>query len=415
MSAGALKPRWGQPLTGIICTISFFIIAWATWYVFGDPRGPIGWFPQPFVMILAMMILVGVWMHMLFGNWPFQKMPQPLQGVVMTVVNALLTWFVIEVFFYRFLGAGINFVNFYSFGPNARAAVVGFILMAFFCYPAATILMGKWPIAATTPQPAKGLAEFCFGTVLTMLFYAVCVAPFFTAISGIPNIAPAWWSNLAGTGHLHWTFGWYEWCIVYLFLTATVWRGKPWSAMPVAQPYRGWLAFVIIILASYVTALLCNSVISPALLPQEAFDFARAAGGDANVNRMLWHHSAEIAGFTLFPFLVWHNFFDDKVPGADIDSWGAMAIRTIGVFVATAVGYILYYHVKFGGWALGNPHMMRDVGYTAKEGAVPYTAADVIGDFWVNGESLLWNFWFIIPLLWFAWYFNKWPFYVEDK
>src|SRR5512138_1584865 len=59
--ADVLKPRWGQPATGIISTIAFFLIAWLTWYLFSDPRGPVGSFPYPFVLYLAMMILVGLW------------------------------------------------------------------------------------------------------------------------------------------------------------------------------------------------------------------------------------------------------------------------------------------------------------------------------------------------------------------
>ncbi len=32
----------------------------------------------------------------------------------------------------------------------------------------------------------------------------------------------------------------------------------------------------------------------------------------------------------------------------------------------------------------------------------------------VQGESLIWNFWWIIPLLWNEWFFHKWPFYVHE-
>lgn len=417
MSAGNLKPRWGQPLTGIIATLAFFVIAWATWYVFGDPRGPIGWFPQPFVMILAMMILVGVWMHMLFANWPFQNMASPVQGVVMTAVNAVLVWVVIEVFFYRLMGSGVGFLDYYTLeagakgmGNVARAAVVGFILIGFFAYPVFTILLGKWPVdGIAISQPRKGAAELGVGSTLTLIFYVLFVAPHFTQTAD----APAWWTELAGTNHLHWTFGWYEWCIVILFLTATVWRGKPWTALPLAQPYRGFVAALLLIALSYAVAVFCNKVITPAIMPAEAFEFAKAkiaakhAGVDAaaldvlqsrEIGRVLWHHAAELAGFFLFPFLIWHNFFDDKVPGMDTDSWGAFAVRTIGCTVLVAIGYYLYYHVNFGSWALGNPHMSK-----------------TIGERWIDGESLLWNFWFIIPLLWCAWFFNKWPFYSEDK
>jgi len=28
---------------------------------------------------------------------------------------------------------------------------------------------------------------------------------------------------------------------------------------------------------------------------------------------------------------------------------------------------------------------------------------------------LIWNFWWIIPLLWNEWFFHKWPFYIHKK
>ena len=68
MAAGTLQPRWGQPLTGIISFVVFTAIALVTWFLFSDPRGPVGWFPYPFVMYLAMMILVGLWQHMFLGD-----------------------------------------------------------------------------------------------------------------------------------------------------------------------------------------------------------------------------------------------------------------------------------------------------------------------------------------------------------
>jgi AAT family amino acid transporter len=47
-------------------------------------------------------------------------------------------------------------------------------------------------------------------------------------------------------------------------------------------------------------------------------------------------------------------------------------------------------------WGLGNEHAAH------LEHAFP------------EGESLIWNFWWIIPLLWNEWFFHKWPFYVHE-
>jgi amino acid transporter, AAT family len=173
--AGDLRPRWGQPLTGIISSIVFFLVAWLTWYIFSDTRGPVGGFPYPFVMYLAMMILVGLWQHMLLGDWPFQDIGQPWRGVIETVVNLIAVWFVIHIIFYRVLGIGFNFLSQFNLenlaaagatalpeacgktltlevltDPNkglfAQQAVVTFVLIGFYSYPFVTILFGKWPI-----------------------------------------------------------------------------------------------------------------------------------------------------------------------------------------------------------------------------------------------------------------------------
>src|SRR5512142_2297462 len=106
-----LKARWGQPLTGIISLITFTLIAWVLWYIFSDPRGPVHAFPYPFVLYLAMMILVGLWQHMFLGDWPFQNVPQPWRGIIETIVNLIVVWFVIHVVFYRVLGLGFNFLS----------------------------------------------------------------------------------------------------------------------------------------------------------------------------------------------------------------------------------------------------------------------------------------------------------------
>ena len=85
----------------------------------------------------------------------------------------------------------------------------------------------------------------------------------------------------------------------------------------------------------------------------------------------------------------------------DINGWRVLAraslFRTIGVGVLMVLNYIFFYYLNFGHWGLGNHHMEHGI------------AERVIG-----GESLIWNFWWIIPLLWNEWFFHKWPFYVHE-
>ncbi len=414
MALGALKPRWGQPLTGIISFAVFFAVALITWYIFSDPRGPVGWFPYPFVMYLAMMILVGLWQHMFLGDWPFAHIGQPLRGVIMTIANLVIVWFVIDVLFYRVLGIGFNFLSYYGLeaanlagklpkvaaagatGKLAQVAVVGFVLIGFYTYPVFTIFFGKWPVAPSDlKQPNKGLAEIGVASLLTLFCYAVLITPFFGLLFPGAALNPPWWGEIGGTQHVHWVFGWWEWAIVILFMTPNVWRMKPWSAITLPQPWKGFLSMVISFVAAYGLALLCRQLI-PLWVPADTFHHLEAAKGASEVQRFLWIHSAEIAGFTLIPFLIWHHYFDDMGPGSDPDSWGGFFFRTIGVLFFAGISYILFYYFNFGHWALGNHHMAE------------------LPERFSHGESLVWNFWWIIPLLWNEWFFHKWPFYVHE-
>jgi len=429
--AAQLRPRWGQPLTGIISSIVFLLVAWLTWYIFSDPRGPVGSFPYPFVMYLAMMILVGLWQHMFLGDWPFQNLPQPARGIVETIANLVLVWFVIHVIFYRVLGLGFNFLSQVNLealaaagktvmpegvaktltldalvNPSARfaeRAVVTFVLIGFYSYPFVTILFAKWPIRPSDlPQPQAGLAEIGWTSLLTVFFYTVLIVPFWGLIYGgvfgksyVLNFP--WWEGISGIKHVHWVFGWWEWMIIVLFMTPNVWRMKPWSLIKLPQPFKGLVSFIANVILGYILALICVKI-APSWMSMDEVIKHLPPGDASNPTRFLWYHAAEIAGFTLIPFLAWHHYFDDMAPMADKDSWAAFWFRTVGVLLLCVINYICFYVFNFGHWGLGNHHMEHG-----------------LAERFIGGESLIWNFWWIIPLLWNEWFFHKWPFYVHDE
>lgn len=428
--AQELQPRWRQPVTGAISLVVFTMVAWTTWYVFSDPRGPVASFPYPFVMYLAMMILVGWWQHGILADWPFHNLPQPWRGIIETVVNLAVTWFIIHVVFYRVLGLGFNFFSQVNLEALAAAgktaipeaagktltlqalvdpthrfaerAVVSFVLIGFFSYPFVTILFGKWPVRPSDlPQPQAGLAELGWSSALTVIFYTILIVPFWGMLYGNVfgtsfAINLPWWTGIAGTGHVHWVFGWWEWMVIALFMTPNVWRMKPWTLIDLRQPYKGLLSFGLIVILAYLLGLACVKA-APSWLAMDEVIHHLPKGDAGNPTRFLWYHAAEIAGFTLIPFLIWHHYFDDIVPQKDKDSWGAFWFRTVGVLVLAALNYVVFYYVNWGEWGLGNHHM-----------------AGPVAERVIHGESLIWNFWWIIPLLWNEWFFHKWPFYVHE-
>ena len=425
--AEQLRPRWGQPLTGIISFVVFLVVAWITWFIFSDPRGPVGSHPYPFVLYLAMMILVGVWQHIFFAYWPFANISQPLRGIIETIFNLVVVWFVIHIIFYRLFGLGFNFVSQVNLNELAAAgkailpdgtamtleamkkahfaesAVVCFVLIGFFSYPFVTLLFAKWPIRPSDlKQPQAGLLEIGYATMLTLFFYVALIVPFWGMIFGQVlgksfgfNTLP-WWKDIVGIPHVHWVFGYWEWMIIVLFMLPNVWRMKPLGLIKASQPLKGLIAFVGVVIVGYFMAWLCT-VVAPAWLPHETIEQLKAAKpNDAELIRFLWYHAAEIAGFTLIPFLCWHHYFDDIAPVRDIDSWGGFWFRTVGVLVFAALNYVCYHYVNFGYWGLGIHHMEH------------------LAEGFIHGESLIWNFWWIIPLLWNEWFFHKWPFYVHE-
>lgn len=407
------KSRSESLKTGFIAWIVFFLIALILWFIFSDSRGPGSLFPYPFVMYLAVMILVGLWQHLSFDNWPLAKMGQPWQGIMLTILNVVLTFFLIHIVFYRIFGLGFNFLSQINLNelagagkamlPNgvtvalefmvekhfAESAIVSFVLIGFFTYPAVPILFGGWPVLPSNlEQPRAGFAGLGWGSLFTLFCFTILIVPFWGSVysqqlgTSFGFNAP-WW-NFSGTSHLHWVFGWWEWAIVVLFMTANVWRGKPWSCIKLPQPWKGLFSLAGVIALGYIIGMLVIKII-PLWVPKETIHHLNETD---DLIRFLWYHSAEIAGFFLFPFLIYHHYFDDITPFKNKDSWKAFFFRTAVVLILAVANYCFYYYINFGGWGLGNFH--------------------TISHRFIHGESLIWNFWSIIPLLWHVWFFKKW-------
>ena len=95
--------------------------------------------------------------------------------------------------------------------------MVCFVLIGFFSYPYTSILFGKWPIRPSDlKQPEAGLAEIGWCSMLTMFYYTILIVPFWGLIYGVVfgksyALGIPWWGGIAGTMHVHWVFGWWEW------------------------------------------------------------------------------------------------------------------------------------------------------------------------------------------------------------
>ncbi|NPV92497.1 MAG: hypothetical protein HPY50_17165 [Firmicutes bacterium] len=472
--AHAIKPRWGQPMTGILAFIVFTAVAWITWFIFADPaKGVFRLYEQPFTAFLAVMIVVGVWQHIIFGDWPFQGLKPLQRGIAMTVTNLVITWLLIYVIFEAMgailpfwstetlLGMKLEMVEAAKLpAPSGEileemhhmamdvkmAAVTFWVVTGFVTYPFWSIMWQKWPFGGKLPQPASGICEWCITTVITMVVYGLLVVPHFGNAAvpaylksaftldpayasytkaaadmlgtfGYTGFAPIWYADWApfGAKNYLYIFGLYEWIVIILFLAANTWQGWPWNYVK-TQPLRGLVGSVGMVLVAYIALQVTLKLMESqwGAIPWDA----AYTGADAKEKgvAMTWgfryYHAASIAGYTIIPFLMWHHYFDDfpNQPGMWNAGWW---IRFVGVFALAAVYGAVWYKISYP--LFGLIGTLNTAGPTLQQmhELVPH-GAPLGTAFQVMNKPLPWIFWWIIPLLFNEWFMHKWPFYVEE-
>ncbi len=405
------KPRWGQPLTGLIALSLFTLIALVVWWIFVDPRGLFHTYEQPFLAFMAWMILVGLWQHMIFGDYPFENLSPGKRLVVQASINVAAVWFIIYVIFGELIGRlSIPFwslealhnampsLSEHSLADTVGAALTLFVLIGFFTYAFWTIAFQKWPFVGLK-QPALGLAEWGITTVFTVIFFGLLIFPHFATYLASKEFfgQTIWWGGLSAmiggkSSTVNFNVGWWEWAIVYLFMTANVWEGKPWHLIK-KQPLRG----IVTVLGIFTLALLTVKILMTGMNVIYGPVDTVAKDGIMNLEYR-YYHTATLAGFTLFPFLIWNHYFDNwPQKYGVVTGW---LIRTVGVFIIAAILAFIYYAVCEP--VLGLPSIFAN-------NLIEYQGRHL------NNKPLVWLFWWIIPLLWNDWFAHKWPFYIEEK
>ncbi len=395
--AEALKPKWGQPNTGLIALGAFTIIAWVVWRIVLNPQ--VEHWEQPWLAYIAWLILVAAWMHLDFQNWPFEgRWPQPYQGLVMWVVNFVGAIFMVEIFFQRFFGKYVcpifSYEALQALGVEAgRAHAISYgavtliVLTGFVTYAMPIIYWERWPVAELK-QPEQGLVLWFIGTFNTILFFWFLFWPYFShvALGQVSAGAYPWWADIAGSPRPGWTEGWWEWMVIYIFMVPLIWKGLPWSKIPqrIKQPWRGWIAFLAANAMAIITMYLLVIFVEPVFVPSNIVN-------DWSIwSNFRWAHALDIACFTLMPFIMWAWYFDNWPKDEIGGEWGGFLIRTVGTFFAAAVIYVFYYS-GFGVFMLNLKHELPVM--------------------WTDAHPAAWHFWWILLPLWNEWFFHKWPFY----
>jgi len=465
--AGAHKivPRWGQPLTGIISLVVFTLIAWVTWYIIGDPaKGMLRLYEQPFTAFLACMIVVGVWQHIIFGDYPFQNLSPLPRGLAMLATNLFISWFLIYVFFeslgvilpflstemlmeqklaiYQALNlpapTGVELEHLHHTAMDIKMAAITFwVVTGFVTYPFWSIMFQKWPFGGKLAQPGAGVVEWCITSLITILVYGILVVPHFANVTvpafmksgltpdqaakavGLVNwgYAPIWYAKFApiGAKNYLYIFAMYEWTVIALFLAANTWQGWPWNYVK-TQPLRGIVGTIGMIILAYIFTKITYYIIGMWWGPipwDTALDPALAKEmGVKGSWGFRCYHNASIAAATIMPFLAWHHYFDDwpNQPGMWNAGWW---IRFFGVFALAGLWMFVWYKIC---WPLtGTWPGLSTAGPTAWQMHELAAHGEPLNTaFQVMNKPPIWIFWWIIPLLFNEWFMHKWPFYVEE-
>ncbi|NPV93480.1 MAG: hypothetical protein HPY50_22215 [Firmicutes bacterium] len=475
MAGHAIKPRWGQPMTGIIAFVVFTLIAWVTWFIIGDPaKGIFRLYEQPFTAFLAMMIVVGVWQHIIFGDWPFSALKPLQRGIAMTVTNLVISYIMIYVVFEALGNTILPFWSEHTMlsmklklieaaklpAPTGAmleeiteqamdtkmASITFWVVTGFVTYPFWAIMWQKWPFAGKLSQPAAGICEWSITTVITMVVYGIFVVPHFGNVAfpgflksaftldpayasytaeaakllgtfGFTGYTPIWYADLApiGAKNYLYIFAIYEWTVIVLFLAANTWQGWPWNYVK-TQPLRGLVGTVGMVLLAWVFTKATMAFIAMQWGPipwDTALDAATAKEmGVRGTWGLRTYHTASIAAATIMPFLMWHHFFDDwpNQPGMWNVGWW---VRFVGVFALAGVWMFIWYKIcwpAFGIW----PGLSTAGPTLAQIHELAPHGTPPGTAFQVMNKPPIWIFWWIIPLLFSDWFMHKWPFYVEE-
>ena len=207
---------WAHGLATVVVVV---VVALLGWYLLADPvTSPLNVYPLPFNAALFWALMFVVWSGFNLELFGFTRLPQPLRGIVYTVVTfafaIIVTWA---------LARGLGSLN-----PDFAAARDGgtgyftgalFVLFGFSTYVLVVLNWAHWPWTDLgLKQPLVGLCEVAFVFVPTLLLYVVL---------GVPSVSA---SAATGTSvfSINTLLGWYYSIIVSIVVTGLLLGNWPW-------------------------------------------------------------------------------------------------------------------------------------------------------------------------------------------
>lgn len=314
------------PLFGIANFVVVLVLSLVFWYLLVDPVfSPLGIYPEPFFVVLFWTILSVVFLGFNLEFYGFDKLGQPLRGLVLIGVTVALG-IAFTVLLTLVLG---------RFDPSFAAGREGglgfvtaelFVLIGFFTYLTLVINWAHWPWQHLgLRQPWLGITEILAATGVTIIIYAVLV---------LPNVA-TWAKPGNSVLDLNTTIGWFYSVIVSAIVTGLLTDNWPWR---LAGPGGRQAA------ASLVGNLVVGTGIYFVLLA-----IVKLIIGAQTVEELgaaITSFPAQLGVCWVFWMVLWANAFGNRPTGR---SAGVNYLVRIAVTLVLGIGtFVLYYYVVAG-------------------------------------------------------------------
>ena len=356
-----MENKMPQPIRGIVGVLFSFVIFYALWWIFMDPRGIMRWYtPQYGYMYIRWILIVAIWQAYIFNFWPFslkwRENTHPLiTGAVLVAVNFAIVGAVIWGFFYNFLGlysipylsvdklVGKGMTEFFA-REYSSLAILMFAAIASWLSPIVPVCFENHPWQSMK-QPARGITVFCVTALFSVLAFFCLMHPHYHVLFWPWQeyaAAYPWWFDFARTLHGNFNVGWVMCGTVAIWMLEITFDRYPF-VMIKNKIWRGVAGFFGVFFFAVLLFVTFNFIQDVAWGP--------AVEGAKRILAPDWRylHSGELAIMMLIPAMVLNFYFDNgpKKYGVAIN----IALRMLIIVISTIIFHWLYY--KFSPAMLG--------------------------------------------------------------
>jgi amino acid transporter, AAT family len=355
-------PAFGR-FTPVITTLALFVLGVVSWWLIGDPEwsvfgakadGPADEATKLAIVscLLFWTILGHIFTGFTFGNWPFNKLSQPMSGIAQVLVD-LVIGILGTLLFTRGVGAWDPTFSANAAGGLGYTAAAFIVLIGFYAYAMPVASLGGYPFESV-PPPTSGVANWLLGAFLTVVGVVALVYPNFN--SQLSANAPV---------SLPTVTGWIYSSIVIVIVGAMQWGNWPWAGIA-DRHLRAVTALVVSLGGGYLLMLIFEAVLR-AILPEYVVD---------TKGFPIALETAQLGVFFSLCSLIAGLIFG---PTKLTSVLASRVVRTVLVTIAAILSYVVFTRL-FATTVLHFPAVKGNYG----------------------GNPLLWADWMILLVLWHA-------------